>query len=168
MANALTTLHKSMVELNSQIEKTPMEPIDTKDLKPQGQSTQAATTSGKVSLTASTKSGYTPKVTPGLGIDLEATIPYDPNEKMNKLDASVPSFDGRGNVIQWIFVVDGAIGLANIAPDKRLVAISPKLKGAALQSLMEYKLSGGDDYDEFKKRLVERFLPIIVILSVTN
>ena len=55
--------------------------------------------------------------------------------------------------------MDGAIGLANIAPEKRLVAISPKLKGAAIQCLMEYKLSGGDDYDEFKKRLVERYLP---------
>ncbi len=61
--------------------------------------------------------------------------------------------------MQWIFIVDGAIGLANIAPEKRLVAISPKLKAAALQCLMEFMLSGGEDYAEFKKRLVERFLP---------
>ena len=71
-----------------------MEPINTKEQKPPEQSTQMATSSGKLIPTAIHKTSYTPKVTPGLGIDLEASIPYDPNEKTNKLDTSVPTFDG--------------------------------------------------------------------------
>ena len=129
MTTALENLKTSMIELNGQIGKTPMEKTDA---KPPELLNQGATTSTNINQTTSTKISYTPKVTPGLGIDLDATIPYDPDEKTNKLDASVPTFDGRGNVMQWIFIVDGAIGLANIAPEKRLVAISPKLKAAAL------------------------------------
>jgi hypothetical protein len=140
MAIALNSLHTSMAELNTQISKTPMDPKDKKEPQTPDVSAQKATTSSTSVPITSTRKTYTPNVTPGLGKDLEAPIPYDPNEKTNKLDASVPTFDGRSNVIQWIFIVDGAIGLANIAPEKRLVAISPKLKGAAIQCLMEYCL----------------------------
>jgi hypothetical protein len=86
----LIELKTSMLEINKQIGKTPM---DGNDTKPPEQLIQGATTSTNLISTTSTKISYTPKVTPGLGLDLDATILYDPDEK---LDASVPTFDGRG------------------------------------------------------------------------
>jgi hypothetical protein len=76
-----------MAELNTQIGKTPMDPKRHEGAT-NSQEAIRSNSNHVSNINSDSKSqgtSYTPNVTPGLGIDLEAPIPYDPNEKTNKL-----------------------------------------------------------------------------------
>ena len=84
------------------------------------------------------------------------------SNKSNKLDNNTPIFSGTGpkdDIKSWLFIVENNFELLKVDENKKLNAISPYLRGLALQTLIKFKREYPDStWYEFKDLLERTFI----------
>jgi hypothetical protein len=82
--------------------------------------------------------------------------------KSYKLDANTPIFTSKPgeNILDWLFVIENNLQLANVPAPMHIVAVSSYLKGTAMQMLKAFRKRGQTDWLLFKKDLLRTFRPV--------
>jgi hypothetical protein len=82
--------------------------------------------------------------------------------KNYKLDSNTPIFSSKPgeNILDWLFVIENNLRLANVPIQMYIIAVTSYLKGTALQMLKAFRTRGQTDWIAFKTELLRTFRPV--------
>ena len=85
------------------------------------------------------------------------------SKKVQKLSDSTPKFGKekeKMKISDWLFIVENNMDLLGIPDNKRIVTVSPFLRGTAFEMLKRYVNSGNLSWKEFREDLRLTFTPV--------
>jgi len=63
-------------------------------------------------------------------------------------------------MLDWLFIIENNFNKAKVLPEKKLMETVSFVRGAALQMLKNFMMSGSNSWSEFADLLKDSFAPI--------